>query len=62
MTPMDLRIPSGTFFLLLGCILLLTSVAVPSARSPLTEANVNMYAGTAIALFGGFLLWLAKSN
>ena len=59
---MDLRIPSGAFFLLLGVILLLMAFAVPSARAPLTDLNVNMYAGSAIALFGGILLWLAKRH
>jgi hypothetical protein len=57
---MDLRIPSGAFFLLLGGILLAMGVAAPSARSPLGGVNVNMYAGSAVALFGGILLWLAK--
>jgi hypothetical protein len=59
---MDLRIPSGMFFLLVGGILLVMSVAAPSARAALTELNVNMYAGSAIALFGGILLWLAKRH
>jgi hypothetical protein len=59
---MDLRIPSGAFFLLIGVILLVMAVEAPSARAPLTELNVNMYAGSAIALFGGILLWLAKRH
>jgi hypothetical protein len=59
---MDLRIPSGAFFLLIGGILIAMGVAVPAARAPLTQANVNMYAGIAIALFGGILLWLAKRH
>ena len=59
---MDLRIPSGAFFLLLGCILLAMAIVAPSARAPLTQLNVNMYAGSAIAVFGGILLWLAKRH
>jgi hypothetical protein len=57
---MDLRIPSGWFFLLLGAILIAVSIAAPSYRAPMTQANVNLYAGSAMALFGGILLWLAK--
>jgi asparagine N-glycosylation enzyme membrane subunit Stt3 len=59
---MDLRIPTGAFFVLLGGILLVLGFAAPSLRAPLTEVNVNMYAGSAMALFGGILLWLAKRH
>jgi hypothetical protein len=59
---MDLRIPSGWFFVLLGAILITLGVAMPSARAPLTEANVNLYVGLAMAFFGGTLLWLAKRH
>ncbi len=57
---LDLRIPSGYFFLLLGIILIGVSFFMPSARAPLTEVNVNLYAGLAMAIFGGVLLWLAR--
>jgi hypothetical protein len=59
---MDLRIPTGAFFVLIGSILLVLGFAAPSLRAPLTAANVNMYAGSAMALFGGILLWLAKRH
>jgi hypothetical protein len=55
---MDLRLPTGAFFFLLGAILLLT----PGRPAPLTDVNVNLYAGAAMAVFGGTLLWLAKRH
>jgi hypothetical protein len=55
----DLRTPSGWFFAILGAILCLTGVLARDLRAPLTDVNVNLYAGLAILLFGGILLWLA---
>jgi hypothetical protein len=56
---MDLRVPSGWFFLLLGAILIAMGVLTTN-RAPLTTINVNLYAGLVIATFGGCLLWLSK--
>lgn len=56
----DLRTPSGWFFLLLGLLLLLAATVVPGHKAPLTEVNVNLYAGLAMLLFGGILLWMAR--
>jgi hypothetical protein len=56
----DLRTPSGIFFALLGLILIATSVLAPDARAPLTDVNVNLYAGLSMLAFGGILLWLAR--
>ena len=58
---MDLRIPSGWFFILLGGILLAVGLTV-SPTAPLTDVNVNLYTGAAMAFFGGILLWLAKKQ
>jgi hypothetical protein len=58
---MDLRVPSGWFFLLLGAILILVGVAA-SPTAPLADVNVNLYTGAAMALFGGAMLWLAKKQ
>ncbi len=55
----DLRIPIGSFFSLLGIILLIVAFTTPS-RAPLTEANVNLYTGVAMLVFGGLMLWLAR--
>jgi hypothetical protein len=57
---MDLRKPSGWFFTLLGALLVITGVASPDARAPLTAVNVNLYAGLFTLAFGGILLWLAR--
>ena len=56
---LDLRVPSGWFFTLLGIILLGMGLFAPDTRAALTEANVNLYCGVAMLLFGAFLLALA---
>ncbi len=57
---LDLRLPSGVFFALLGLILISLGLISPETRAPLTEWNVNLYAGAGMLLFGGFLLLLAR--
>ncbi len=52
----DLRLPIGIFFALIGLLL----VAAPGARAPLSGAPVNAYAGAAMLIFGGTMLWLAR--
>jgi hypothetical protein len=56
---MDLRVPSGWFFTLLGLILLGMGVFAPDTRADLTQANVNLYSGLGMLAFGIFLLLLA---
>jgi hypothetical protein len=56
---MDLRLPSGLFFTLLGLILVGMGVLAPETRAALTEANVNLYSGLAMLVFGIFMLALA---
>jgi len=56
---LDLRVPTGSFFTLVGIILLLMALIDPSARAALTDANVNLYCGLSMVVFGGFLLLLA---
>jgi hypothetical protein len=56
---LDLRFPSGSFFVLLGAIVLGYGVIVPDARAALTETNVDLYCGLAMLAFGAFLLALA---
>ena len=56
---MDLRVPSGFFFTLLGVILLGMAIFAPNERAQLTDANVNLYSGAAMLVFGVFLLLLA---
>jgi len=54
----DLRLPSGLFFTLLGLILCATGLVGPAHHAPLTQANVNLYAGAGMLAFGGVMLWL----
>ena len=56
---MDLRIPSGVFFLAMGLIVASVGIFAPGVRAPLTEVNVNLYAGVAMLIFGGVLLLVA---
>jgi hypothetical protein len=56
---LDLRIPTGLFFAATGVILTALGVFSPSARAALTDANVNLYSGLAMLVFGAFLLILA---
>ena len=55
----DLRKPSGMFFALLGLILCGLGVFDPGLKAPLLDVNINLYAGVAMLVFGGALLWLA---
>jgi hypothetical protein len=56
---MDLRVPSGWFFLILGAILIGMGL-LSSSTAPLTAVNVNLYTGVVMAIFGGWMLWLSK--
>jgi hypothetical protein len=55
----DLRTPIGIFFLLSGAILAITGMA-SSYRAPLETANVNLYCGISMLVFGGIMLWLSE--
>jgi len=57
---LDLRVPSGWFFAILGLILLGMGIFAPGVRAELTESNVNLYSGIAMLLFGAFLLLMAR--
>jgi uncharacterized membrane protein HdeD (DUF308 family) len=62
---LDLRVPSGWFFTLLGLILLGMGIFAPETRAALTTANVNLYSGASLLVFGLFLLlmaWRATRN
>jgi hypothetical protein len=58
---MDLRVPCGWLFVILGAILIFMGI-VTNARAPMTEINVNLYTGIAMAMFGGSMLWLARKS
>ena len=56
---LDLRVPSGWFFTVLGLILLGMGVFAPETRAALSDANVNLYSGLAMLVFGLFMLLMA---
>ena len=56
---LDLRVPSGWFFTVLGLILLGMGIFAPDTRAALTDANVNLYSGLAMLVFGLFMLFMA---
>ena len=56
----DLRVPIGMIFSLFGVILVIAGVAMPEYRAELTAANVNLYCGIAMLVFGSVMLWLAR--
>ena len=56
---LDLRIPSGWFFLLMGAILCVLGLFA-NYTAPLTAVNANLYSGLSMLIFGGILLWLAR--
>jgi hypothetical protein len=55
----DLRVPIGSFFLILGVILLIAAFALTNT-APLAPANVDLYSGITMVVFGGIMLWLAR--
>ena len=57
----DLRIPIGVFFTLIGLVLAVTGV-VTDSRAPLESANVNLYCGVTMLVFGGVMLWLGRRS
>lgn len=57
---LDLRLPTGSFFLLIGIILVAMGVIAPDTRAPLSEGNVNLYGGLIMLAFGVFMLLLAR--
>jgi len=58
---LDLRIPSGWFFLVMGS--LLTAVGLfGNYTAPLTTVNANLYTGISMLVFGGGMLWLARRS
>ncbi len=59
---LDLRVPSGWFFTLLGAIVMAYGLFQPELRAALTDVNVNLYCGATMLLFGVFLLALARSG
>jgi uncharacterized membrane protein len=57
---LDLRIPTGWFFAIIGVILVAMGILFPGERAALTESNVNLYCGLVMLAFGGFMLALSR--
>jgi hypothetical protein len=57
---LDLRVPTGVFFTLLGLILVAMGICAPNHHAALTETNVNLYCGLAMLVFGVFMLALSR--
>lgn len=57
---LDLRVPTGFFFAIVGLILVGMGVFWPSERAALTDSNVNLYCGLVMLAFGLFMLGLSR--
>jgi len=57
---LDLRVPTGWFFAIIGLLLVGMGVFFPGERAALTESNVNLYCGLVMLAFGGFMLALSR--
>ena len=57
----DLRIPIGSFFALVGLILIAVGLA-EDYQAPLESANVNLYCGVSMLIFGAVMLGLARQK
>jgi hypothetical protein len=57
---LDLRVPTGWFFTIIGLILVGMGILFPGERAALTEANVNLYCGLVMLAFGAFMLALSR--
>jgi sulfite exporter TauE/SafE len=57
---LDLRVPTGFFFAIVGLILLAMGVFAPTERAALTDSNVNLYCGLFMLAFGLIMLGLSR--
>lgn len=55
----DLRVPIGSFFVILGVMLLVAYLTVTSGP-PLSTPQVNLWCGLVALAFGGLMLWGAR--
>jgi hypothetical protein len=59
---LDLRIPSGCFFTIVGFLLCGLGIFSPENKAALTDLNVNLYSGLSMLVFGAALLLLARRS
>ena len=57
---LDLRVPTGFYFTIVGLILVAMGVFAPSERAALTDSNVNLYCGLVMLAFGLIMLGLSR--
>jgi hypothetical protein len=57
---LDLRVPTGFYFSIVGLILLAVSALGTQDTNLLTDANVNLYCGLAMLAFGLAMLALSR--
>jgi uncharacterized membrane protein len=57
---LDLRVPTGFYFSIVGVILVAMGVFAPSERAALTDSNVNLYCGLVMLAFGLGMLGLGR--
>ena len=57
---LDLRVPTGWFFAIIGAILVGMGLLAPSERAALTDSNVNLYCGVVMLAFGVVMLVLSR--
>jgi hypothetical protein len=57
---LDLRVPTGFYFSIVGLILVGMGLFAPSERAALTDSNVNLYCGLFMLAFGLVMLGLTK--
>ena len=58
----DLRVTSGSFFMVLGAILLALGIFWPGMRASLSNANVNLYGGIVMLAFGFLMVLWARTR
>ena len=62
---LDIRLPMGLMFAIIGAILLIYGLATasdPSLYNPSLGINVNLWWGLVMLLFGGVMLFLARHS
>jgi len=57
---LDLRIPSGLFFTIIGFILIATGILNPGLSARMADGAVNLWAGAGMLIFGAVLLTAAR--
>jgi len=56
----DLRVPIGSFFAILGILMLIAAALPAGGTAPLAPPHVDLYCGILNLLFGIIMLWLAR--